>query len=269
MTHRRPATLSTCALLIVLSPADALACVLAPFQEPAPPPPQPVNVRPWSEPPRPVVLVRPWTPVPPPVVVRPWAQAPSVSAYVVATPPSVVVTTETAPDVASGTIDDRGEDVRAARRVVVGGGFGGLLLATDGASVLSPSFGVHLGLALRQASVGIRIDMAPDVLPADGATSASYTIGGLGFGYHFAADSLIHPVVGASLDLHAFDPDGAKARYGFGVGARAGLEMEYPLDAGSLGIGLDVSGHRRFGAADAMPVSATALAFGGTLDYRF
>lgn len=286
MTRPFHAALATSAGLLLLA-GEAFPCVIAPFEEMPPPPPQPVVVRPWSSPPPPVVVVPRWTPVPPPVVVRPWTPPPAtVHVYAPPPPPTTIyvrprpapvvvsvpdpepVAVETRVDDEGGTIDDRGEGVRASRRVVVGGGFGGLMLTGHDSSTLSTSYGVHLGVALRQASVGLRLDHSPDAVEVDGS-SASYTIGGLGFGYHFNADSLIHPVVGASLELHALDPEGDDARYGFGVGARAGLEMEYPLDSGSLGIGLDVSGHRRFGSESSMPVSATALAFGGTVDYRF
>ena len=271
--------------------SDALPCMIA--IDPCVVPP-PVIVRPWTPPPPPMVVVRPWNPPPPRVYVRAWTPPPPpVTSYAVPPParvfvrpivvtppvaPAVVVTEPqpepvTAVDEDGGTIDDRGEGVRAARRVVVGGGFGGLMLAGHDSSTLSSSFSLHLGVALRQASVGVRIDMAPDAVEvADGSgglAPASYTIGGLGFGYHFNADSLIHPVVGASLELHALDPEGAKATFGFGLGARAGLEMEYPLDSGSLGIGVDISGHRRFGDAETMAVPPTAVAFGGTIDYRF
>jgi len=270
---------------------DAFPCVVAPFDPPPPPVAPVVVVRPWSEPPPvvvrpytpppPVVVVRRYVPPPPPaVVVRPWTAPPPPAptqilvrpvtpAVVVAEPEPEPVTTT---DDEGGTIDDRGEGVRAARRVVVGGGFGGLMLSGPDSATLSSAFALHLGVALRQASVGLRLDLAPDAVEmGEGSerTTASYAIGGIGFGYHFNADSLIHPVVGASLELHALDPDGGETRYGFGLGARAGLEMEYPLDSGSLGIGVDVSGHRRFGDADDMPVAATALGFGGTIDYRF
>jgi len=280
---------------LALPLGDGLPCVLAFEPDPTPPP---VIVRPWTPPPPPTVVIRPWTPPPQRVYVRPWTPPPPpVTSYAVPPParvyvrsilisrpvtPTVVVSepapatataTVTAVDEEGGTIDDRGEGVRAARRVVVGAGFGGLMLTGHDSSTLSPSFALHLAVALRQASVGLRVDMAPDAVEvangSGGTSPASYTIGGLGFGYHFNADSLIHPVVGASLELHALDPQGADASFGFGLGARAGLEMEYPLDSGSLGIGVDVSGHRRFGSTHAMPVPATALAFGGTIDYRF
>jgi hypothetical protein len=271
---------------LALPIGDAFPCVVAPFDVfPVPPPVAPVVVvRPWSSFPPPVVVVRRYVPPPPPVVVvRPWTQPPppapthiivrpATPAVVFAEPepePGPVVTT----DGEGGTIDDRGEGVRAARRVVVGGGFGGLMLAGPDSSTLSSAFALHLGVALRQASVGLRLDMSPDAVQVSDrsgrSTSASYLIGGVGFGYHFNADALIHPVVGAALELHALDPDGGETRYGFGLGARAGLEMEYPLDSGSLGIGVDVSGHRRFGDDDEMQVAATALGFGGTIDYRF
>lgn len=289
--HALTPTLALLALSLFPAPAalalpigDAFPCVVAPFEPMPPPPPVApvVVVRPWSPPPPPVVVVRRYVPPPPPaVVVRPWTPPPPPApthiyvrpvtpAVVVAEPePEPVVTT----DGEGGTIDDRGDGVRAARRVVVGGGVGGLMLASPDASTLSSAFALHLGVALRQASVGLRLDMSPDAVQVDdgsgGTTPASYLIGGIGFGYHFNADSLIHPVVGAALELHALDPDGGETRYGFGLGARAGLEMEYPLDSGSLGIGVDVSGHRRFGEDDQMPVAATALGFGGTIDYRF
>lgn len=291
----RPLTAFGLTLALVAVPAgsalalplgEAVPCVIAPFDPPPPPPSPVVVVRPWTAPPPPVVVVRRYVPPPAPtVVVRPWSAPPPTQIIVrPAPPPTVVVAAPEPPpepvvvddgdtDGDGGTIDDRGEGVRAARRVVVGGGFGGLMLTGHDASTLSTSFGVHLGVALRQASVGLRLDMSPDAVQIDdgagGSASASYLIGGLGFGYHFNADSLIHPVVGASLELHALDPEGSEARYGFGLGARAGLEMEYPLDSGSLGIGLDVSGHRRFGNEDDMPVPSLALAFGGTIDYRF
>ncbi|MBI2895226.1 MAG: hypothetical protein HYY06_16855 [Deltaproteobacteria bacterium] len=273
-----------------LSGAGGPRLCVAPLVEMDPP----VIIRPYSPPPPPppirVVVV------PPRVVVRPYvapairfAQPPPPIRIVpapvfvtpVRTPTPVVIEDRTTiieqdpvDDGTEGTMDDRGAGLRAARRVVVGGGYGGMILSGDDSSSIGSSYRLHVGLALRQASVGLRLDLAPDALevPADSGrpTSASYMISGLGFGYHFNPDGLLHPVMGASVELHSIDPDDGETAVGFGVGGRAGLEMEYPLDFGSLGVGLDLTAHRRLISDDDFPTRiATALAFGGYVDYRF
>jgi hypothetical protein len=231
---------------------------------------------------------------PPPVYVRPYqpsvvrfAQPPPpvrmmtpvvVSRPVVVTRSEPVVLTEPADALVDhgdgGTMDDRGEGLRAARRVVVGGGYGGLVLMGDASSSIASAYRLHIGLALRQVSVGFRLDVAPDALEipdeTGDTTSASYLIGGLGFGYHFNAEGLLHPVMGASLEVHSLDPSQGDGAVAFGIGGRAGLELEYPLDSGSLGIGLDFTAHRRLLANNDFPArTSTAMALGGYVDYRF
>lgn len=191
-------------------------------------------------------------PVPPP--------APAV--IVTPAPPSVVlVTPKRNPYDTSGL-------------VIAGAGVGGLLLRGSDVTSLVPTYRLHLGLAVGQAQIGLRSNLAPGAITLGGDTPEANDVSlyatRLTFDYRFLRDAVVHPVAGAGLEAIVADPTRGDTGLTLAATARIGLEFAYPIGASALAVGIDATGHLPFAQTDAMAVDLAAmLSFGAYLDFRF
>ena len=176
------------------------------------------------------VVVPPARPVPPPatVVVQP---APT---------PTPIVPVRPVPEPAPrDPYDTEGS-------VILGAGAGALVIFGQGQAYSTPSYRLHLGVAMDQAEFGLRFDLAPgalDVDGPDGATSAAIYTAGASFGYRFFPDAFVHPVLGVGLETLFLNPEGLESSRAFAATARFGLELAVPVSDGAFALGLDVTGH--------------------------
>jgi hypothetical protein len=159
-------------------------------------------------------------------------------------------------------------------RLVLGGGIGPMFVVSDPSHSVVPIGHLHLGLAVSQVEVGLRVGLAPyaaSLENEDGETidAGLYTTD-VTFTYRFLPDADVHPILGAGIGAVIAAPDGLAPSAGFGVSARAGLELGVDVPDGELGIGLDALGTQVVGAEDGFPWAlATTLTVGAHLDYRF
>lgn len=221
------------------------------------------------------VVVAP--PPPPPrvlVVRRPVVQVPSPRVIVTAPPPPVTtVVTQPEPVVVDEPRDER-DPYATPGIVVAGAGMGGMFFLGDGITGVTTAYKLHVGLAVGAAEFALRFDLAPDAMDltmADGGkTPAALYTTGASFNYRFLPGATVHPVAGVGLEGIILDPHEGETGTAFAVTARAGLELAYPLSDGALALGIDLTGHKPFGAtaeysADVVPM----LTFGAYGDYRF
>ncbi|MBW2731703.1 MAG: hypothetical protein JRH20_04875 [Deltaproteobacteria bacterium] len=157
--------------------------------------------------------------------------------------------------------------------VIVGAGFGGLLLHANDSSTLVPNYRLHIGLAVGTSEIAARIDLAPKgaaLSLEEGVDTLSIVAPRLTFEHRFLPRSPIHPIAGLGLGAIIASPDQGETAYAMAVTARAGLEFAYPLAHSALALGLDITGHLPVARSDPFPVDLTAmLSFGAYLDFRF
>ena len=154
--------------------------------------------------------------------------------------------------------------------VIVGGGFGGMMLHAGDATVVAPSPLVHLGLAVGSAEFGLRLNLLPEAIELDGPGAISLYATQASFSYRFLDRAVVHPVAGIGLESIVGAPERGDVGPSFAVTARLGRELAFPLAGGALALGLDATGHLPFAASEAFPLELeTMLGFGAYLDWRF
>src|SRR5262249_14902529 len=131
--------------------------------------------------------------------------------------------------------------------VIAGAGMGAAMFFGDGLTGTAVAYRLHVGVAVGQGEFALRADLIPDALhvatETGGSTPAAlYTIGAT-FNYRFLPDASLHPVAGAGVETTILDPHAAQGGAAFGVVARVGLELAFPIDSGALAFGIDVTGH--------------------------
>lgn len=196
--------------------------------------------------------------------------------YLVTDPPAPSVVTDVSPSPTppeparpSVTTVSRPADPYSAGLVITGGGVGGLMLGAAGAVHVSPSYLVHLGLAMGPAEFALRANLTPSALDLGGADVSLYATRAT-FNYRFVEGGAIHPVAGVGLESIVADPAGGPLGHSFAVTARAGVELAYKLTDTALALGLDATGHLPFAHTDAFPTDLSwMLGFGAYLDLRF
>lgn len=157
--------------------------------------------------------------------------------------------------------------------VIVGGGFGGLLLHANDSSTLVPNYRLHIGLAVGSSEIAARIDLAPkgaSLSLDESVNELSIIAPRLTFEHRFLPRAVIHPVAGLGLGAIIASPDEGDTSYAMALTARAGLEFAYRLTHSALAVGLDITGHLPVARSNPLPVDLTAmLSFGAYLDFRF
>jgi hypothetical protein len=158
--------------------------------------------------------------------------------------------------------------------VIAGGGLGGLILRADGETSVTPSYLLHLGLAVGAAEFALRANLAPNAITWTDPEGRGVDVGiyatRASFNYRFLQGSVIHPVAGLGLEMIAATPTMGADGYCFAASARLGLELAFPLSNGALALGIDTTGHLPFAATDTFHADLSLmLGFGAYLDYRF
>ena len=154
--------------------------------------------------------------------------------------------------------------------VIVGVGFGGLILKSDLGSEVVPAPLLHLGLAVGAAEFALRSSLAPRALDLDDGGTLSLYATRATFSYRFLPGAVVHPVAGIGLESVIGAPSSGSVGHTFAATARLGLELAFPLHDGALALGLDTEGHLPFAATDSFPVDLSLmLGFGAYVDYRF
>lgn len=154
--------------------------------------------------------------------------------------------------------------------VIVGAGFGGLVLKSDMGSEVVPAPLLHLGLAVGAAEFALRTSLAPRALDLDDGGTLSLYATRATFSYRFLPGATVHPVAGIGLESVIGAPTSGSVGHTFAATARVGLELAFPLHDGALALGLDTEGHLPFAATDGFPVDLSLmLGFGAYVDYRF
>ncbi|HJL16664.1 MAG TPA: hypothetical protein RMH99_13460 [Sandaracinaceae bacterium LLY-WYZ-13_1] len=159
-------------------------------------------------------------------------------------------------------------------RLVLGGGVGPMFVIGAPGDPVVPIGHLHLGLAVHQVEVGLRVGLAPYAATLENAEGRALDTGlyttDVTFTYRFLPDADVHPILGAGLGAVIAAPDGSAPSAGFGVSARAGLELGVDVPDGELGVGLDALGTQVVGAEEGFPWAlGTSLTIGAHLDYRF
>jgi hypothetical protein len=162
--------------------------------------------------------------------------------------------------------------------VIAGAGLGGMLLRLgNGDQAVTPSYLLHLGLAVGDAEFALRANLVPEALslPTGAAGSAGEQEVGIyatraSFNYRFLQSTPVHPVAGLGLEMIAASPGAGDDGYAFAATARLGLELAFPLSDGALALGLDTTGHLPFTRTKTFPIDLSfMLGFGAYVDYRF
>lgn len=159
--------------------------------------------------------------------------------------------------------------------VIAGGGVGGLLLRANGKTALLPTYRLHLGLAVGQAQIGLRANLAPHAMTLPETTDAAANdvalyATRLTFDYRFLKDAVVHPVAGAGLEALIADPAAGGTGFTLAGTARIGLEFAFPIGESALAVGLDATGHLPMAKSEKMVLDLAAmLSFGAYLDFRF
>ena len=161
-----------------------------------------------------------------------------------------------------------------APRLVLGGGIGPMFVISDPAHAVVPIGHLHVGVALGQVELGVRVGLAPYAASLENEAGESLDAGlyttDVTFTYRFLPDADVHPILGAGIGAVIAAPDGSAPSAGFGVSLRAGLELGVDVDEGELGVGIDALGTQVVGAEDGFAWQlATTLTIGAHLDYRF
>ncbi len=92
---------------------------------------------------------------------------------------------------------------------------------------------------------------------------------GVAFGYRFNEDGRVHPELGAMFDTLILDREQAGTALAFGVGATAGLVVDFPLKYGAIVTSLEVAGHRHIWAQNGFYPPRASVSVMGSLGYRF
>jgi hypothetical protein len=92
---------------------------------------------------------------------------------------------------------------------------------------------------------------------------------GVAFGYRFNEDGRVHPELGAMFDTLILDREQAGTALAFGVGATAGLVVDFPLKYGAIVTSLEVAGHRHIWAQNGFYPPRASASVMGSLGYRF
>jgi hypothetical protein len=92
---------------------------------------------------------------------------------------------------------------------------------------------------------------------------------GVAFGYRFNEDGRVHPELGAMFDTLVLDREQAGTALAFGVGATAGLVVDFPLKYGAIVTSLEVAGHRHIWAQNGFYPPRASASVMGSLGYRF
>ncbi|MCK5798011.1 MAG: hypothetical protein KAI47_12535 [Deltaproteobacteria bacterium] len=207
---------------------------------------------------------------PTPVIVTP-APAP-ILVVAPAIAPTLVVTPSVAPAVVE--IRTRRDAYDTHGLVIAGAGVGGLLLRGSDVTSFVPTYRLHLGLAVGQAEIGLRANLAPHAITLAEDTPTANDISlyatRLTFDYRFIPGAVVHPIAGAGFEAIVADPVAGDTGLTFAATARIGLEFAYPLGHSALAVGIDATGHIPLAQTDAMAVDLDAmLSFGAYLDFRF
>ncbi|MCA9673206.1 MAG: hypothetical protein KC503_46765 [Myxococcales bacterium] len=157
--------------------------------------------------------------------------------------------------------------------VIAGGGFGGMMLRADGRTNLVPTYRVHLGAAIGQSELALRLDMAPgarDVGVGGVENNVDVFATRLSFNYRFLPSAVLHPVAGFGLEHIAANPDSGAIGHAFALAGRAGLEFAYPLAHSALAVGIDATAHIPIARSEGFPLDLSAMvSFGAYADFRF
>lgn len=154
--------------------------------------------------------------------------------------------------------------------VIVGGGFGGMILKGGTGSEVVPAYLLHLGLAVGAAEFALRSSLMPHALELDGVGQVSLYATRATFNYRFLPGAAVHPVAGLGLESLVGDPASGETGHCFAATARLGLELAFPVREGALALGLDTTGHLPFAESESFPLDLSMmLGFGAYLDYRF
>jgi len=205
----------------------------------------PAGARPWAQPPPPryIHVVPVQVPVPPPP------------------PPAPVIVAHL-----------RQNPYETPGLVIAGAGLGGLLLRMgNGDQTVTPSYLLHLGLAVGDAEFALRASLAPEALSLPDGAGGEQEVGiyatRASFNYRFLRGSPVHPVAGLGLEMIAASPAHGDDGYAFAATARLGLELAFPLSDGALALGLDTTGHLPFARTDGFPMDLTLmLGFGAYVE---
>ena len=159
--------------------------------------------------------------------------------------------------------------------VIAGAGLGGMMLRLgNGDQAVTPSYRLHLGLAVGDAEFALRASLAPEALSLPVGSVGEQEVGiyatRASFNYRFLRGTPVHPVAGLGLEMIAASPAQGDDGYAFAATARLGLELAFPLSDGALALGLDTTGHLPFTRTKTFPVDLSfMLGFGAYVDYRF
>jgi hypothetical protein len=154
-------------------------------------------------------------------------------------------------------------------------GQGGMMLRLgNGDQAVTPSYMLHLGLAVGDAEFALRANLAPEALTLPVGSTGEQEVGIYAtratFNYRFLQGTPVHPVAGLGLEMIAASPAHGDDGYAFAATARLGLELAFPLSDGALALGLDTTGHLPFTRTKTFPIDLSfMLGFGAYVDYRF
>ncbi len=158
-------------------------------------------------------------------------------------------------------------------RLVVGAGFGALgsLRRRARAGMASE---LHVGVERGAAEFDVRFLFAPGALGRQVTGLAPQGGGMYGAGaslsYRPWRNLRLHPVVGLGFEALFANPRQEQSHAAFGAVARLGVEITFPLETGSLALGLDGTLHQVLASSAAFPGRASSLyGFGAHIDYRF
>jgi hypothetical protein len=165
--------------------------------------------------------------------------------------------------------------------VEVGFGWGGFYMPALAEPLLSAPR-AHLALVIDPVSVNFDLSVATDLewgaRAEDGCCeggpehcgTGELVQASLGFAWRFNRRGILHPTVGAALELATLDPEAGDDSFAFTSAVTAGLIFEYPLPYGALEAGVDLTGHIKLVAQNAYPLEDPFyLTFGGYVGYRF
>ncbi|MGE0785837.1 MAG: hypothetical protein AB7S26_09130 [Sandaracinaceae bacterium] len=158
-------------------------------------------------------------------------------------------------------------------RLVLGGGIGPMFVLSAPSLSVVPVGHAHVGLAVGDVEFGVRVGLAPYAATIENEDGSSHDAGlyttDATFTLRLFQEAIVHPVIGAGVGaVIESRSDGAAA--GFGLSARAGLELGVPFEDGDLAAGLDAIATQVVGAESGFSWAlATSVTVGAHLDYRF
>ncbi|NOY90266.1 MAG: hypothetical protein GXP55_03580 [Deltaproteobacteria bacterium] len=158
-------------------------------------------------------------------------------------------------------------------RLVVGAGFGALgSLRRRGRAGMASE--LHVGVERGAAEFDLSVLFAPGALGRQ-VTGLAPQGGGLygagaSLSYRPWNHLRLHPVVGLGFEALFANPRQEQSHAAFGAVGRLGVEITFPLETGSLALGLDGTLHQVLASSASFPGRASSLyGFGAHLDYRF